>query len=139
MGNLKTLRNQVELKGALQFAPVNCHRNLKLRLKDDVKSWHCLLLDLKESRLPKTREPSFYGIQCKHQFSQKLGYTSNLNYPDKVDYKFLYANYKQGPRICEVRLEDPYDWKDEQKQSSVSKDQRNRRAQFQQSRSFCRQ
>ncbi|KAI6213524.1 Serine/threonine protein kinase [Aphelenchoides besseyi] len=149
---LKTPRNQVGFKGTVRFASVNCHRNLELGPRDDVESWFYLLLDLvvstglpwrkcgdkhevqrvkEESRLPEMRERLFYGVQCKHQFGKMLDYISNLNYSDKVDYKFLYANCKEGATACEVKLEDPYDWEDEQKQSSVSKKRSVRTARFQ--------
>ncbi|KAI6186568.1 Protein kinase domain-containing protein [Aphelenchoides besseyi] len=149
---LKTPRNQVGFKGTVRFASVNCHRNLELGPRDDVESWFYLLLDLvvstglpwrrcgdkhevqrvkEECRLPEMRERLFFGVQCKHQFGKMLDYISNLNYSDKVDYKFLYGNCREGAIACEVKLEDPYDWEDEQKQSSVSKKRSIRTVRFQ--------
>ncbi|KAI6238008.1 Tau-tubulin kinase 2 [Aphelenchoides fujianensis] len=141
---LKAPRVQVAFKGTVRFASLNCHRSVELGARDDCESWFYLLLDLtvsqglpwrkcsekidvqrvkEEYRRLEFRDRLFQGVYCRDQYSKILDYIDALDYPDRPDYSYIYQCLREGAAVCDVNLNDPYDWEEEsqQKRSSATK------------------
>ncbi|KAI6234017.1 Tau-tubulin kinase 2 [Aphelenchoides fujianensis] len=91
-----------------------------------------------EYRRLEFRDRLFQGVYCRDQYGKILDYIDALDYPDRPDY-FLHlpmpargeffpssphrSTRLQGAVVCDVNLNDPYDWEEEsqQKKSSATK------------------
>ncbi|TKR67693.1 hypothetical protein L596_023804 [Steinernema carpocapsae] len=134
---LKTPRATVCFKGTVRFASMACHKNNELGPKDDCESWFYLLLDLiitsglpwkkiqdrnevlrvKEECRKDKRDQMFHGVKCKESFGKIMDYIDALHYHDRIDYSYVYDLLKEAAQISGARLEDSYDWEDDNTKS----------------------
>lgn len=108
---VKTPREVVGFKGTVRFASIACHRGIEMGPKDDCESWFYMFIDFtnpaglpwkklndKKEVLPvkleswhgRTDNPLYGEMQNVNEIAKILGYVSQLQYQDKVDYSFIY-------------------------------------------------
>ncbi|CAD6187684.1 unnamed protein product [Caenorhabditis auriculariae] len=116
---LRAPRESVRFKGTVRFASLSCHRNVELGWKDDCESWFYLLIDLlnpggmllysEDCRTTK-RDTLLGALKCKEELGKIIDYFDSLNYPDRVDYHYIYKLLEEGAVNCGGSVSAPYDW-----------------------------